>query len=142
MGKYHNILYVALKTAWNWSIKDSTSICALLSKNSHFGVAISQSATLLFRSYLDEIYECERTFERLFLGAIFGTNAPYFIAGWRSDFKDQVKWKFLRSLWNDLMFSFSLFIAEQDENSRAAVFFLHHASQQRLQFEINGYDIP
>lgn len=38
----------------------------------------------------DEIYDCEKTFERLFLGAIFGTNAPYFIAGWRSDFKDQV----------------------------------------------------
>ena len=45
-----------------------------------------------FHAYFvaDEIYDCEKTFERLFLGAIFGTNAPYFIAGWRSDFKDQV----------------------------------------------------
>lgn len=37
-----------------------------------------------------EIFFCEGTFERLFLGAIFGTNAPHFIAGWRADFKDQV----------------------------------------------------
>lgn len=44
-------------------------------------------------SFSDEIYDCEKTFERLFLGAIFGSNAPYFIAGWRSDFKDQVKLK-------------------------------------------------
>jgi hypothetical protein len=40
--------------------------------------------------FAEEIYSCEKTFERLFLGALFGTQAPYFIAGWRSDFKDQV----------------------------------------------------
>jgi ankyrin repeat and SOCS box protein 17 len=40
--------------------------------------------------FKEEIYSCEKTFERLFLGALFGTHAPYFIAGWRSDFKDQV----------------------------------------------------
>lgn len=34
------------------------------------------------------------------------------------------------------------FFPSQDENSRAAVFFLHHARQQHLQFEINGHDIP
>lgn len=38
----------------------------------------------------EEIFHCEKTFERLFLGAIFGTNAPHFIAGWKADFKDQV----------------------------------------------------
>lgn len=37
-----------------------------------------------------EIYQCEQTFERIFLGCLFGSNAPYFIAGWRSDFVDQV----------------------------------------------------
>lgn len=42
-------------------------------------------------SFLDEIYQCEYSFERIFLGAIFGSNAPFFIAGWRSDFLDQVK---------------------------------------------------
>lgn len=36
------------------------------------------------------IYECEKTFERIFLGALFGPHAPHFIAGWRSDFQDQV----------------------------------------------------
>lgn len=39
----------------------------------------------------EEIFSCEATFERLFLGAIFGTSAPYFIAGWKSDFRDQVR---------------------------------------------------
>ncbi|KAL7028058.1 hypothetical protein ACKWTF_005709 [Chironomus riparius] len=96
MGKYHNVLYVAMKISWNWGMSDSIVICELLT----------------------EIYECEQTFERIFLGAIFGTNAPYFIAGWRSDFKDQ------------------------DENSRALVFFLHHACQQQLHFAINGENVP
>lgn len=30
----------------------------------------------------------------------------------------------------------------QDENSRAAVYFLHHARVERLQFKINGHAIP
>ena len=68
MGKYHNVLYIALKVCWEWGVKDSDTVCLLL----------------------NEIYSCEKTFERLFLGAIFGSHAPYFIAGWRSDFKDQV----------------------------------------------------
>ncbi|XP_037943829.1 uncharacterized protein LOC119676649 [Teleopsis dalmanni] len=54
--------------------------------------------------YAKEIYSCEKTFERIFLGALFGPNAPHFIAGWRSDFRDQ------------------------DENIRAMVYFLHHAT--------------
>lgn len=68
MGKYHNVLYIALKVSWEWGVKDSGTICSLL----------------------NEIYSCEKTFERLFLGSIFGSHAPYFIAGWRSDFRDQV----------------------------------------------------
>jgi len=119
MGKYHNILYIALKVAWNWGIKDSDVVCSLLSKS----ILLFQSVCWAFNpiacSFADEIYECERTFERLFLGAIFGTNAPYFIAGWRSDFKDQ------------------------DENARAAVFFLHHACQQNLRFVTReGHSVP
>lgn len=65
---------------------------------------------LLFCLVADEIYYCEKTFERLFLGALFGTNATFFIAGWRSDFKDQ------------------------DENTRAMVYFLHHATKMSLKF--------
>lgn len=93
MGKYHNVLYIALKIAWNWGMKDSTVICTLLSKNFVvFIIKTSISDFIVFRlQFPDEIYECEKTFERLFLGAIFGSNAPFFIAGWRSDFKDQVK---------------------------------------------------
>uniref|UniRef100_A0A336MXZ6 CSON006100 protein n=1 Tax=Culicoides sonorensis TaxID=179676 RepID=A0A336MXZ6_CULSO len=67
MGKYHNILYVTIRVAWDWGVTDSEVVTSLLK----------------------EIYSCELTFERLFLGVIFGTNAPYFISGWRSDFKDQ-----------------------------------------------------
>lgn len=69
-------------------VRTSNSIC-------HF-----QSVILLFSistAFADEIYECEKTFERILLGAIFGSNAPYFIAGWRSDFKDQVNGKILVS---------------------------------------------
>ncbi|XP_063704655.1 uncharacterized protein LOC134834058 [Culicoides brevitarsis] len=90
MGKFHNILYVAVRVAWDWGVEDSHVVAELLR----------------------EIYSCEKTFERLFLGAIFGTNAPYFIAGWRSDFKDQ------------------------DENTRAIVFFLQHAANAGLEFPI------
>lgn len=45
---------------------------------------------LILKNFKAEIYSCEKTFERIHLGAIFGSNAPYFIAGWRSDFTDQV----------------------------------------------------
>lgn len=47
-----------------------------------------------FFFFVEEIFECEHTFERIFLGAIFGPNAPFFIAGWRSDFSDQVLKKY------------------------------------------------
>ncbi|XP_029710581.1 uncharacterized protein LOC109427438 [Aedes albopictus] len=93
MGKYHNVLYIALRIAWDWSLEDSTVI----------------------RLLLEEIYACENTFERLFLGALFGSNAPHFIAGWKSDFKDQ------------------------DENLRAMVFFLHHAGKTRLKLPSYSY---
>lgn len=42
-------------------------------------------------TFAGEIFDCEQSFERILLGAIFGSNAPFFIAGWRSDFLDQVK---------------------------------------------------
>lgn len=87
MGKFHNVLYIALKIAWNWDVKDSNVICALLSRIPQRRNSIYFSDFYVFSA---EIYDCEKTFERLFLGVIFGSNAPYFIAGWRSDFKDQV----------------------------------------------------
>ncbi|XP_035777442.1 uncharacterized protein LOC118458754 [Anopheles albimanus] len=93
MGKYHNVLYIALRIAWDWGLDDSTIVARLLG----------------------EIYRCERTFERLFLGALFGCNAPHFIAGWKSDFNDQ------------------------DENLRAVVFFLHHAARARTTFPVYSH---
>ncbi|XP_031631676.1 uncharacterized protein LOC116345971 isoform X2 [Contarinia nasturtii] len=96
MGKFHNVLYIGLKIAWDWGVTDSDVV-----------------KTLLY-----EIFQCEQNFERLFLGAIFGSNAPYFIAGWRSDFLDQ------------------------DENIRALVFYLEHAKNARLEFPVylNKYE--
>ncbi|XP_077293546.1 SOCS domain-containing protein stops [Arctopsyche grandis] len=89
MGKYHNVLYVAAKLAFDWSLQDNYTVARLL----------------------DEIYSCEKTFERLFLGAIFGTTAPHFIAGWKSDFKDK------------------------EENVHALVYFLDHATNANLEYK-------
>ncbi|XP_014367905.2 uncharacterized protein LOC106718351 [Papilio machaon] len=89
MGKYHNLLYIAMKLSFDWSLQDNGVVAALL----------------------DELYACERTFERIFLGAIFGTSAPYFLAGWKSDFMDR------------------------EENVSALVFFLDHATNANLEFK-------
>ncbi|XP_030031190.2 uncharacterized protein LOC115448032 [Manduca sexta] len=88
MGKYHNLLYIAMKLSFDWSLQDNGVVAALL----------------------DEMYACERTFERIFLGAIFGTSAPYFLAGWKSDFMDK------------------------EENVHALVFFLDHATNANLEY--------
>ncbi|XP_059056857.1 uncharacterized protein LOC131850588 [Achroia grisella] len=88
MGKYHNLLYIAMKLAFDWSLQDNGVVAALL----------------------DEIYTCEKTFERIFLGAIFGTSAPHFLAGWKSDF------------------------ADKEENVHALVFFLDHATNACLEY--------
>lgn len=88
MGKYHDILYVALKICFDWQLKDTATVATLL----------------------DHIYSCEKTFERLFVGAIFGTRAPHFIAGWKSDFDDQ------------------------EDNVRAVVYFLDHACNANLEY--------
>ncbi|XP_041968933.1 uncharacterized protein LOC121725860 [Aricia agestis] len=88
MGKYHDMLYIAMKLAFDWSLQDNGVVAALL----------------------DELYACEGTFERIFLGAIFGTSAPYFLAGWKSDFHDK------------------------EENVSALVFFLDHATNANLEY--------
>lgn len=93
MGKYHDILYVGVKICYDWQLNDTATVATLL----------------------DHIYSCEKTFERLFVGAIFGTRAPHFIAGWKSDFNDQ------------------------EENLRAVVYFLDHATTANLEY-IYGND--
>ncbi|XP_023029193.2 SOCS domain-containing protein stops [Leptinotarsa decemlineata] len=94
MGKYHNILYVAMKLCYDWKVKDSETVCNLLR----------------------EIYACENTFERIFIGAIFGHKAPHYIAGWKSDFDNQ------------------------EENLSAVVYFLEKANDGglELRFSTNG----
>ncbi|XP_018330577.1 uncharacterized protein LOC108740670 [Agrilus planipennis] len=95
MGKYHNILYVGLKLCYDWQLKDAGTVAALL----------------------DHIYGCEKTFERLWVGAIFGTRASHFIAGWKSDFSDQ------------------------EENLRAVVYYLDHASTAGLEYHCENRNI-
>jgi ankyrin repeat/SOCS box protein 17 len=88
MGRFHNILYVAVKLCHDWQLKDTGTVVALL----------------------ENIYACESTFERIFIGAIFGNRAPYYIAGWKSDFDSQ------------------------EENVRAVVYFIDHATTGGLEF--------
>ncbi|XP_017771302.1 PREDICTED: uncharacterized protein LOC108558781 [Nicrophorus vespilloides] len=88
MGKYHNVLYVGLKLCFDWGLRDTATVAALL----------------------DDIYHCEGTFERLMIGALFGTRAPHFIAGWKSDFDSQ------------------------EENVRAMVYYLDHATNANLEY--------
>lgn len=51
MGKYHNLLYIAMKLAFDWSLQDNGVVAALL----------------------DDLYACEKTFERIFLGTWFSS---------------------------------------------------------------------
>lgn len=156
MGKYHNVLYIGLKVAWDWGVRNSSIICQLLGENKciswhaemHFSLPSDSMLYLRLSSSLpahcstpEEIFHCEGTFERLFLGAIFGTNAPHFIAGWKADFKDQVNegmnegggtMRFAGQLFAQKI-SMSLF---QDENCRALVFYLEHATRCRLTFPV------
>lgn len=53
-------------------------------------------------------------FSYYIIGAIFGTSAPYFLAGWKSDFVDR------------------------EENVHALVFFLDHATNANLEFSEGG----
>lgn len=88
MGKYHNILYVAIKLCFDWQLKDTGTVVTLL----------------------EHVYSCEKTFERIFVGAIFGTRAPHYIAGWKSDFDTQ------------------------EENLRALVYYMDRATDGCLEF--------
>ncbi|XP_063913387.1 uncharacterized protein Stops [Zophobas morio] len=89
MGRFHNILYVAMKLCYDWQLKDTGTVVTLL----------------------ENIHACEGTFERIFIGAIFGNKAPYYIAGWKSDFDNQ------------------------EENLRAVVYFVDHATTGGLEFD-------
>ncbi|KAF7272222.1 hypothetical protein GWI33_014978 [Rhynchophorus ferrugineus] len=88
MGKNHNILYVGLRLCYIWQVKKSGLVAELL----------------------NEIYFCEYTFERILIGAIFGTKAPHYFAGWKSDFDNQ------------------------EDNFRGLIYFLDKANRSKMLF--------
>ncbi|RLU22978.1 hypothetical protein DMN91_005256 [Ooceraea biroi] len=88
LGKFHNVLYVAAKLCYDWDLGNNEIVGRLL----------------------NDIFYCERTFERLLVGAIFGTRVTHFLSGWKCDFEDR------------------------QENIRALVYFLDHAISGRLEY--------
>lgn len=101
LGKYHNVLYVAATLCFDWNLEDTSVVEQLL----------------------QDIFACEKTFEKIFAGAIIGTTATHFISGWKSDFKSR------------------------EECVRALRYFLNHASKANISFDYCGeskrfVDIP
>lgn len=92
LGKFHNVLYVAATLCFDWNLQDTEVVVQLLK----------------------DIYTCENTFERLFVGAILGTKVTHLISGWKSDFRSR------------------------DECVNAVKYFLEHASTVGLQFDCSG----
>ncbi|XP_043584895.1 uncharacterized protein LOC122568793 [Bombus pyrosoma] len=88
LGKFHNVLYVAAKLCFDWNLNNNEIVSRLL----------------------NDIFYCEKTFERILVGAIFGTRVTHFLSGWKSDFEDR------------------------EENLRALMYFLHHATVGRLEY--------
>ncbi|KAF4526020.1 hypothetical protein B566_EDAN000813 [Ephemera danica] len=67
LGKFHNVLYIAVKLSFDWQLADSDINAELL----------------------NHIYSCERTFERLVIAAILGPRVTRILSGWQADFKDE-----------------------------------------------------
>lgn len=85
----HNILYVAAKLCSDWNLNDNSTVIQLL----------------------NNIYQCEHTFERLFVGVVFGIRATHVISGWKSDFENY------------------------EENLAAFEYFLKHATKAKLEYD-------
>jgi len=101
IDKWHNILYVAAKLCCDWQFNDNATVGRLL----------------------NVIYHCEQTFERLFVGAIFGIRVTRLISGWKSDFDSCA------------------------ESLAAIQYFLKHATKAKLEYNNGGeitrfIDIP
>lgn len=88
LGKFHNVLYIAIKLCFDWKVSNNAVVSRLL----------------------NDIFYCEKSFERIFVGAIFGTRVTHFLSGWKSDFDDR------------------------DENIRALAYFMDHANIGHLQY--------
>jgi len=101
IDKCHNILYVAAKLCCDWQFNDNATVVRLL----------------------NVMYHCEQTFERLFVGAIFGIRVTRLISGWKSDFDSCA------------------------ESLAAIEYFLKHATEAKLEYNSGGVvtrfiDIP
>uniref|UniRef100_A0A1B6M6C2 Ankyrin repeat and SOCS box protein 17 n=1 Tax=Graphocephala atropunctata TaxID=36148 RepID=A0A1B6M6C2_9HEMI len=92
LGKYHNVLYVAATLCYDWQLQDTPTVAQLL----------------------QDIFACERTFERLIVGAILGTKVTHLISGWKSDFRTR------------------------EECILAVKYFSDHAARANLQFDCSG----
>lgn len=66
-GKFHDILYVVAKLAYDWELRDGHTVARLLR----------------------DMHACEGTFERLVVGAIVGTRVSHLLSGWKSEFADR-----------------------------------------------------
>ncbi|XP_011499389.1 PREDICTED: uncharacterized protein LOC105363408 [Ceratosolen solmsi marchali] len=88
LGKFHNVLYIAAKLCYDWQVNNNELVINIL----------------------NDIFYCEKSFERIFIGAILGTRVTHFLSGWKSDFENK------------------------EENIKALVYFLDHAIQARLEF--------
>ncbi|XP_043497086.1 uncharacterized protein LOC122520844 [Polistes fuscatus] len=88
LGKFHNVLYVAAKLCFDWKLRNNEIVTRLL----------------------NDIFYCEKTFERIFVGAIFGIRVTHFLSGWKSDFEDR------------------------EENINALIYFMDHAVKGKLEY--------
>ncbi|XP_043473834.1 uncharacterized protein LOC122505974 [Leptopilina heterotoma] len=88
LGKFHNVLYVIGKLCFDWKLSNNEIVSRLL----------------------NDIFYCEGTFERIFVGAIFGIRVTHFLSGWKSDYEDR------------------------DENINALMYFLDHATVAKLEY--------
>ncbi|XP_067000205.2 uncharacterized protein stops [Anabrus simplex] len=89
MGKYHNVLYVAAKLCFDWKLENRSIVCEVL----------------------QNMFRCERTLERLMIGAILGPHVTHVLSGWKSDYDSQ------------------------KQNCLALEYFLEHAAGERLLFD-------
>ncbi|XP_054263154.1 uncharacterized protein LOC128986691 [Macrosteles quadrilineatus] len=94
LGKFHNVLYVAATLCFDWKLEDSEIVAELL----------------------HDIFDCECTFERLFVGAILGTKVTHLISGWKSDFRSK------------------------EECIDAVKYFLDHSTKAGLRFQCSSGD--
>jgi len=67
LGKHHNVLYVAAKLSFDWQLSDSQVIVNMLG----------------------QIFDCEKTFERLVIAAILGPLVTRLLSGWQADYQDE-----------------------------------------------------